>query len=211
MMNIREGMRRLGILLGITGGVVGGCFSYTGAKTVWQEYTEYKSFTSSMASPTMLKIAKAARDEHQRCENLAITKAGKQDLSKMTDEQLEALRRDLMANQQTKPSHYGPPEKHQKLSRYDLLADAVREWANSCEVSVIQVNLNGIKQVTVDKTGSVLVIDLQNGEILQRTDAPHIGAYFGILVFPLLGLLVPWGAVRVLIWVGSGFFAERCG
>src|SRR5258708_7887695 len=61
-MNAREGMRRLGILLGACGGILGGCLAYSNAKTTWDNHTEYRKFESRMASATMQKIAKAARD-----------------------------------------------------------------------------------------------------------------------------------------------------
>jgi hypothetical protein len=32
-------------------------------------------------------------------------------------------------------------------------------------------------------------------------------AYLIPLLYPVLGFLLPWGVVRVLTWVGAGFFA----
>jgi hypothetical protein len=61
-MNLREGMRRLGILLGVSGGILGGCLAYSDARATWDNHTAHRKFESLMASPTMQKVAEAARD-----------------------------------------------------------------------------------------------------------------------------------------------------
>lgn len=61
-MNAREGMRRLGIVLGILGGIAGGFFGYTDVQNVW---TSHRKFESLLASPTVQKAAEAAKDYQQ--------------------------------------------------------------------------------------------------------------------------------------------------
>jgi hypothetical protein len=36
-------------------------------------------------------------------------------------------------------------------------------------------------------------------------DSPSVGAWLVPITFPFLGFLIPWIAVRILLWVGSGF------
>jgi hypothetical protein len=55
-------MRRLGIFLGLCGGILGGCFAYSGGRAAWDAHTAYRRFESVMASPTMQRVAKAARE-----------------------------------------------------------------------------------------------------------------------------------------------------
>jgi hypothetical protein len=45
-MNFRESMRRLGILLGACGAVLGGFLGYSDAKAVWDRYTAHRRFES---------------------------------------------------------------------------------------------------------------------------------------------------------------------
>jgi hypothetical protein len=61
-MNVREGMRRLSILLGACGGILGVSISYGDAKATWESHAASRKFESLMASPTMQKVAKAARE-----------------------------------------------------------------------------------------------------------------------------------------------------
>ena len=70
---------------------------------------------------------------------------------------------------------------------------------------IIEVNLEGIKRVLTDKTGMVSSIELLTGETVRRTEPPTLQAYLAPLFFPVIGFLLPWGAVRVLTWVGIGF------
>lgn len=58
-MNIREGMKRLAILLGACGGIVGGCLAYSAALELWKTYTAHRRFSTVMASPTMRQVAQA--------------------------------------------------------------------------------------------------------------------------------------------------------
>jgi hypothetical protein len=140
-MNVTEGMRRLGILLGVCGGILGGWLAYGDAKSTWERRIEYRKFAFLMASPIMQNVAKAARE-------LKATGA-----------------------------------------------------------TLVSVDLDGIKQVTVDKAGLVSSIELSTGECVRRIEAPRVTVCLGILLYPILGLLLPWGAVRIVMWVRAGFFA----
>ena len=73
---------------------------------------------------------------------------------------------------------------------------------------LLKGNTNGIIGLHVDAAGIVTWINLSTGESVARTEPPAPKAYV-FLLYPLLGFLIPWGAVRVLIWVGGGFFAPR--
>jgi hypothetical protein len=55
-------MRRLGLLLGVCGGILGGCLAYSDAKITWENLTGHRQFASLMASPTMQKVTKAVQD-----------------------------------------------------------------------------------------------------------------------------------------------------
>ena len=75
-------------------------------------------------------------------------------------------------------------------------------------LAVVSVNLGGIRRVIVDRAGDASSIELSSGETVQRAEAPRVRAYLILLLYPVLGFLLPWGIVRVLTWVGSGFVAQ---
>ncbi|MBZ5675535.1 MAG: hypothetical protein LAP61_14945 [Acidobacteriia bacterium] len=72
---------------------------------------------------------------------------------------------------------------------------------------VVEVNLDGIKEVVIDKAGSVSSIELLTGESIQRIEAPTLRAYLALLLYPVLGFFAPWGFIRLLAWIGAGFLS----
>jgi hypothetical protein len=155
-MNVKEGMRRLSIVLGVLGGTAGAFAGFTGAKDLLKARAAYKRFDSLTASPGMQKDRK---------------------------ELMGAVQQDWFARN-------APPEERKKM------------------VSLEQKGrIDGVDQFTVDpSTGNIVSIELSTGETVERTQVPQPKAYLFLLLYPTLGFLVPWGAVRVLTWVGSGFF-----
>jgi hypothetical protein len=55
----------------------------------------------------------------------------------------------------------------------------------------------------------VTSIDLSTGEWVPRVDSPHLTAYLLLLLYPVIGFLLPWGCIRILTWVGNGFVVPR--
>ena len=41
--------------------------------------------------------------------------------------------------------------------------------------------------------------------MLYPTPSPSAWLYFSIVLFPVLGFFIPWGALHAIGWVGSGF------
>ena len=190
-MNVREGVRRLGILLGACGGILGGCFAYRDAKATWDSHIAFRKFESLMATPTMRKVAKTALDyQHDNPQGTTNGDGG-----------------DWF--ERNKPD--ARDEKHGESGgvRADPWEEAAKEYKREPGGIVVAVNLAGIKHVTVNKSGLISSIELSTGEHIQRTDAPRAQTYVGILLYPVLGFLIPWGGIRILAWVGSGFFPPR--
>jgi hypothetical protein len=73
---------------------------------------------------------------------------------------------------------------------------------------LLKGNKDRIDEVHFATGGSVASIHLSTGESVERTDAPHLWPFLALLVYPTLGFLIPWGSVRLLIWVGSGFLSR---
>jgi hypothetical protein len=70
------------------------------------------------------------------------------------------------------------------------------------------VNKGGIKAIHWTKTLGVESIETDDGQTLYPTPAPPAWLYLLIALFPILGFFLPWGAVRVIGWVGAGFVAS---
>lgn len=178
--NFREGMRRLGLLLGVLGACVGAVAAWEGTRTAWIALTEHRRFESVLASPTMRKVAKAAR----------------------ADADAQIVSESAMTKIPLPPgATLVSPSAH--------ASDPWEQAARDYKGQHVLVRLDGVDQVTVDKTGLITSIDLSTGESVEKTDAPHIWAFLPLLLLPAIGFLVPWGLVRVMAWIAVGFFAPR--
>jgi hypothetical protein len=149
--NIKEGMRRLGIVLGLVGGAIGAMSVYGGALHLWNAHVFHRRFESLMSSDTLLKVAK-----------------------------------DIKA----------------------FNTQAWKEGLNSGAVNSVEVNQDGIRDVTVDKTALISSIVLSSGESIPRVDAPTLSEVLAVLLYPIVGFLIPWGVVRVIVWLGAGFVSK---
>jgi hypothetical protein len=61
-MNAKEGLRRLSILFGASGALLGGFLAYPDGRNLYNTYSDHRRFEGLMASATMQKVAQAARD-----------------------------------------------------------------------------------------------------------------------------------------------------
>jgi hypothetical protein len=67
------------------------------------------------------------------------------------------------------------------------------------------VNAGGVKNVYWAQGGEVSSIETEDGQTLYPTPAPSAWMYLLIAILPLLGFLIPWGIIRAIGWVGTGF------
>ncbi len=74
-MNVREGMRRLGILLGVLGAVMGGFAAYEQGRPLLSTLMAHRKFESLMASPAMRGIA-AQKNQSQVRRSQAVSQFG---------------------------------------------------------------------------------------------------------------------------------------
>lgn len=63
--------------------------------------------------------------------------------------------------------------------------------------------------MNVDIAGVVQSIRRAAGPLVERTPAPAVADYFGLLIYPVFGFLVPWGSIRALTWVATRFFQPK--
>jgi hypothetical protein len=143
-------MRRLGILLGVLGCVVGIFTAYFELRELRRSSIQSEKFTSIMASPDIRAAVDAIAQTDWFDENAPLN---------------------------TQP-----------------------------QTATVNIKLGGIRQAVVDKKAKkVTSVTLETGESFYRTETPTLQSYLIPLLFPIIGFVVPWGAVRVLVWIGSGF------
>lgn len=106
----------------------------------------------------------------------------------------------------------------EKASIRDVIASVVRmekleKEANRFEIrdypgtKAVSVKRNGVQQITFDDDyQEIKWIVLNNGNTIYSQKKPE---YWTMLLFimlpPLLGFVVPWGAVRTIGWIVQGF------
>jgi hypothetical protein len=76
-------------------------------------------------------------------------------------------------------------------------------------VNVLDDFPHGIKTLGVFEAGEVS-IELSTGEIESEYYGapPSIFDFIALVFWPVIGFIVPWGAVRILNWVGAGFISR---
>ncbi len=212
-------MRRLAIVLGVVGAFAGGIYAYRDARDVWNARSAHKRFESLVTTPAVQKDLKELVD--------TIQKGHSENLSAFSDGQLQVYK-NLLENT--------PPGERQKLAgtlsedrrkQLDAIVSQMQSRNESDEniQAVVDdfkkkygifINLDrkasgdGIDQFTVElSTSTITSIQLSTGELLSRTPPPTLMAWIALPLYPLVGFLIPWGAIRVLIWVGAGFFQSK--
>jgi len=78
------------------------------------------------------------------------------------------------------------------------------DWSTSIPIPS-QVNKGGIMTINWGENYAVASIETADGETLSPTPAPAGWQYLLGALFPFLGFLIPWGAVRSIGWVLAGF------
>jgi hypothetical protein len=232
-MNVREGTRRLGIVLGLCGAILGGYLARSYARAVWHNYRASSRFTSLIASPTIQRVAKAIR-EYQNGPFATYSwmnyrfnqQSGKLDRPPSYQADIKGLVADSRFQNLDTPAQKAVlgkiDSRFSGLSDSDLQSLKQRMAAITAEAHPIDsrkldtpdkagaikvlVNAGGIKEVLAGKDG-ISEIHLSTGEAVRRTEAPRPMAYLRPLLYPLLGFLLPLVAVLMVTWVVAGFLA----
>jgi hypothetical protein len=85
----------------------------------------------------------------------------------------------------------------------------------AAEITVDVKGTDGIQTVNADKSGAISSIQLTTGEWVRRgvkTLKARLAFIASLLLpfcYPVIGFLVPWGTIRVFVWVAGGFSAPQ--
>ncbi len=269
-MNIREGMRRVGIVLGALGCVAGGIFGYWNLKNAWSSHTRFERL---LALPVMHDVNAAIKDDldslakqcgHMRFSSLspdefmknqgktsanAVLTPSKPPESSVADfenwrkQEAEKNRRarqapnSIPANKSEftigpvetpntsqvtiRPDDevtITPDEEPKKLNSEAQGFDVYEIEAPDKSLEGITVIVNGtegIQAANADKTGAIYSIALTTGESVYRRSKTlkarlaFIATLLMSFSYPAIGFLLPWGTIKIFVWVGTGFVEPR--
>jgi hypothetical protein len=256
-MNLREGMRRVGIVLGALGCVAGGIFGYSNLQSVWRSHKRFERLQTlpvMVDVNTALKLYRETHDlipaqqesrrktlptEHGPWENYGPgPNPDSHSVGNETVESLAAKAREkspacqfvgdaeLVRSLIKKWPVYRTwlsPEEQEKLREPDFIPDyAVRASDlydkaaaddSDAETTVDVQGTAGIQTVNADKAGAISSIRLTSGEWVRRgpnTLKARLAFIGGLLLpfcYPVIGFVVPWGTIRVFVWIAGGFAA----
>jgi hypothetical protein len=187
---LREGMRRIGLVTGALGFCAGVLGSYFYVELLLQQRAESKPFQSLLSSPVVakdiefLKFLRAATPDWPAL-------PAPQELGKKV--------------KQKYPGSYSSVE-DAKLGRA-VQTKLEKEWA----LNSWAVNDDGIKAIHFDgiqpipDAAHISYIETSEGHIVYRSASPQFWSYLPAIGLPFLGFLLPWGLIRTLTWIGTGF------
>ena len=218
-MNLREGTRRLALLLGVIGAILGGFASYAELQSVLSQRERHNKFERLVNSDVAknernawtLALRYAPKDAIEALRKLP---EGQQRdvLHSLTQEE----RADLLARLKCASTQWGVDSTvaiQENLSQVDRWVQYAQNDPYACTAEPIDpristVNKGGIKAIHWTKTLGVESIEIDDGQTLYPSPAPSAWLYLLIALFPLFGFFIPWGAIRAIGWVGAGFVAS---
>jgi len=228
--NLREGTRRLALLLGVVGAILGGFATYVELQTVLNQRARHNKFGQLAGSDVVQR--------ERKCRLAGMTSGCSDDPYAATA--IQAPAGDPYAA--TAELSYRPQKVKQTLHDpkfYELSSAAQQKVLATLDpvyaqlplqeqVKVLQigrqkyggsaagattpvpseVDKSGIKAINWSQDYAVESIETGDGQTLYPTPATSAWTYLLIALFPILGFFIPWGAVRAIAWVGAGFVAS---
>jgi hypothetical protein len=231
-MNAGEGMRRVAILVGLLGGITGAAIGYSDLRNLWSSHKEFERLE---ALPVMQDAARAVKAYPISGEpprgRVGIPgmvpmigpdgSTGEIPKNRVQEALNAGGRMGIWAQSSDGSAKIvpAPPEsigfssdgvKEVFVIRQASGADKISDPA--AEVTVDVGNQDGILTVDADKSGAISAIQLTTGQWVHRE--PHTAkSHFTFIAplilpfcYPVIGFLFPWVMIKLLVWVGSGFF-----
>jgi hypothetical protein len=214
-LNLKEGTRRLALLLGILGAIAGGFASYIFLQTILEQRTRHNSFERLAALDVVQQERKISQiDISAGLEPKKVLGPGgpvtvlgpdgnTYQFPKGTDKPA--------AIQYFKDNGIGTDPSAENANPVQDSPKPWEEAAKEFRREHSEVNKDGIKTINWDrdqvwKDGSgIYSIETTDGQTLYPTPAPSAWLYLLVVLCPVLGFLVPWCVVRAIGWVIVGF------
>jgi len=231
-LNLKEGTRRLAVLVGLAGVILGAFASYIELQSLLSQKVRHNAFEQLTASDVV---------KHERtCRLLGYTSGCSQielPPSAVFDRQSQADPYAATAEKSDPPlTVQGPDGKTYQFppgtdkaaeiryfKRKGIRSDPFAAIAEPSSSDVpakfssesitplaSEVNIGEIKTInwTMGTGYGVQSIETQDGQIHYPTPLLSAWRYLLIALLPILGFFIPWGTIRAIGWVGAGFVAS---
>jgi hypothetical protein len=185
-MNLREGTRRLALLLGVVGAIFGGFASYAELQSVLSQRERHVKFE-------LLANSDHAQKE-RKCRLLGYASGCFQ---------IKLPPGATLVEQDQKKQ---APAKFDPNAPYTAAPDD--PYAATAIPIPSVVMKGGIKTINWSHDYGIDSIETEDGQTLYPTLAPSARLYLLVALFPVLGFFIPWGAIRAIGWVTAGFVAS---
>jgi hypothetical protein len=218
-MNLREGTRRLALLLGAAGAILGAVLSYDQLQSDLHQRAEHKRF-EQLANTPVVKQERARRISQlwtpvptRDGPVTVIGPDGKTYHFPAGTDKDAAIRYFKTvahgASGDVTPK-FDPTAPYQAVSpqpahdgRKSMPEKPDFVPADSDQPSIVADG--GIAAIRWKQDFQVESIETQDGQTLYSTPAPSATWYLLIAILPILGFFFPWGAIRAVGWVLAGF------
>jgi hypothetical protein len=183
-MNLREGTRRLALLLGVAGAIFGGVVSYAQLQSLMRQRADHREFGQLATSQTVQQDRGDVQQTIKRFIPVPIE-----------DGPVDVIGPD------GKTYHFPEGTDKDAAVRYFKL-----EGIGTTHPGIDDpVHQDRIEVIHWSKNFEVESIETQDGRTLYSTPAPGALSYVTAATLPLLGFFIPWGTVRAAGWVVTGF------
>lgn len=177
--NFTEGLRRLGLVAGILGAGAGTILAHSQLQALMAQRSQNRKFQELVSSRGLTREVEMLKRDTK-------LEPGWDALPGDFFDKLDALCGD----------------KDWQVNRSGIRTIHISGVACGTTSEVYQI---GDKQY---QAAEIRMIETADGQIITRTNPPGFWAYIYVVALPVLGFLLPWGAIRLLTWVAMGFFAE---
>lgn len=213
-MNLREGTRRLALLLGVVGALVGGFVSYMELQSVTTQRESHNRFVQLANSDVVQQLRKNMQSppkEPTLTPDQAIQafKRLPEDrqraiLARLSPEVKQRIMGRLKEASSQPSGALAPNTAPAKFDPHSMICPLDTTDPSGCYT---QVDKGSIRTIYWSNDYGVKSIETEAGQTLYPTPAPSAWLYLLIALFPVLGFFIPWGATRSIGWVGAGFVA----
>lgn len=179
-MNVKEGLRRIGLVIAIAGACVGTLMAYEEFGSLGRHKDKHQTFIAWLQSPTVQNGTAEAKTEAAR-------PAPPKKQQKVTSPYITQELWDTM--------HPDPDNQRHERAK-SALAGHFEGWP---------IDKDGISSIRFYGSGSVYSIELANHESIQDEQLPTSFDYFALILYPAIGFSVPWGLFKLFAWIISGF------
>ena len=209
--DFKEGMRRLGLVLGVTGASLGIVVAVVVSVSEWSRYEERRRFTASLErsvvkelrSRIRLSASARSRSWSKGPEFLMYEPRTGKFETYLTPERYRT-REEFVRFLDTVPAGY-VLEKDEALTI--PIPATFQQWFDEARPTELTITVNdgGVHKISVDGDGSISSVHMSNGGRTYQGSPPDATEGLIIVAAPILGFAIPWGACRLLTWLVSGF------